>query len=234
VGIGTQAAVALHDALGADFGKVPTLLLGVTYPRMAGLVDSEDYRCEGRQVTAVRYGCGLDAVASLLHHRIFPGRPLCYVYQTDVPQDELGRAELATTRLVREGVLRLLPLRRRLQAEDLADKDAVYFSWYTFTRLFHEKEFEILLSRLVVSIMRDNVRDGAAAVGVGTDHDWIGNRGAEMITEHLAARDGDKPDWGAREVVISPMVYWLHRGVAKRHGIEFSRAALDGASEVYD
>jgi hypothetical protein len=234
VAIGTQAAVALHDALGADFGKVPTLLLGVTYPRMAGLVDSEDYRCESRQVTAVRYGCGLDAVASLLHHRIFPGRKLCYVYQTDVPQDELGRAELATTRLVREGLLRLLPLQRRLQAEDLADKDTVYFSWYTFSRLFHEKEFEILLSRLTVSIMRDNVRDGAAAVGVGTDHDWIGNRGAEMITEHFAARDGDKPDWGAREVVISPLVYWLHRGLAKRYGIEFSRAALDGASEVYD
>ena len=234
VGIGTQAAVALRDGLGADFGKVPTLLLGITYPRITGLVDSEDYRCETRQVTAVRYGCGLDAVASLLHHRIFPGRQLCYVYQTDVPQDELGRAELGTTRLAREGLLRFLPLRRRLQAEDLADKDAVYFSWYTFTRLFHEKEFEILLNRLTVSIMRDNVRDAAAAVGVGTDHDWIGNRGAELITEHFAARDGDKPDWGAREVVISPMVYWLHRGLAKRHGIEFSRAALDGASEVYD
>jgi hypothetical protein len=234
VGIGTQAAVALHGTLGPDFGKVPTLLLGVTYPRIAGLVDSEHFRCESRQVTGIRYGCGLDAVASLLHHRIFPGRKLCFVFQAGIPQDEMAHAELATTRLVREGHLRVLRLERRLQADDLADEDTVYFSWYTFTRLFHDKEFSILLRRLTVSIMQDNVRDGAAAVGVGTDHDWIGDRGAELVVEHLTAPDGAKPNWGTRDVVISPLVYWLHRGLARRHGIEFSREVLDGAREVYE
>jgi hypothetical protein len=147
VGIGTQAAVALHDALGPEFGKVPTLLLGVTYPRLAGLVDSEHFRCESRQVACVRYGCGLDAVASLLHHRIFPGRKLCFVFQTGIPQDEMAHAELATTRLARDGLLQLLPLQRRLRADDLADEETVYFSWYTFSRLFHESEFSILRDR---------------------------------------------------------------------------------------
>jgi hypothetical protein len=234
VGIGTQAGVALHKSLGADFGKTPTLLLGVTYPRIAGLVDSEHYRCENRQVACIRYGCGLDAVASLLHHRIFPGRKLCFVYQAGIPQDELAQAELSTTRLARDGALRILRLQRRLQAQDLADKETVYFSWYTFTRLFHEKEFSILRNRLSVSIMQDNVRDGAAAVGVGTDHDWIGDRGCEWIAEHIAAPDSAKPDWGAREVVISPLVYWLNRGLAKQDGIVFSQVALDGAGEVYE
>jgi len=234
VAIGTQAAVALHHALGPEFGKVPTLLLGVTYPRIAGLVESEHFRCESRQVTCVRYGCGLDAVASLLHDRIVPGRRLCFVFQAGIPQDEMACAELSTTRLAREGLLRLLRLERRLQAEDLEDKDTVYFSWYTFTRLFHEKEFSILRERLTVSIMQDNVRDGAAAVGVGTDHDWIGDRGAELIAEHHAAPVGAKPDWGSRDVAVSPLVYWLNRGLAKKHGIEFSQAALAGAGEVYD
>jgi hypothetical protein len=234
VGIGTQAAVALHSALGPEFGKVPTLLLGVTYPRIAGLVDSEYFRCESRQVACIRYGCGLDAVASLLHHRIFPGRELCFVIQRGIPQDELAWTELSTTRLAREGILRLLRLERRLHAEDLADRETVYFSWYTFTRLFHEKEFSILKDRLTVSIMQDNVRDGAAAVGVGTDHNWIGDHGAELIAKHHAAADGAKPHWGEHEVVVAPLVYWLNRGLAKQRGIEFSPAALDRAGEVYD
>ena len=234
VGIGTQAAVALYRALGADFGRVPTLLLGVTYPRINGLVDSEHYRCETRKLACIRYGCGLDAVASLLHHRIFPGRKLCFVFQADVPQDEMAQRELSTTRLAREGHLRLLRLERRLQAQDLADEETVYFSWYTFTRLFHDAEFSILRDRLAVSIMQDNVRDGVASVGVGTDHDWIGARGAELIAGHEAAPEGDKPDWGTLEVSVSPLVYWLNRGLAKKKGIEFSQAALDGAREVYD
>jgi hypothetical protein len=234
VGIGTQAAVALQDSLGAEFGKVPTVLLGVTYPRIAGLVDSEHFRCEKSQVVAVRYGCGLDAVASLLYHRIFPGRKLCFVYQAGIPQDDIAAAELATTRLARTGLLRLLRLDRRLRAEDLEDREMVYFSWYTFTRLFHDTEFSILRNRLTVSIMRDNVQDGAASVGVGTDHDWIGDRGAELIAEHLAAPEGARPDWGTRDVIISPLVYWLNRSLARKHGIEFSPEALRGAGEVYD
>jgi hypothetical protein len=234
VGVGTQAAVALHKTLGAEFGTVPTLLLGVTYPRLAGLVDSEHYRCETRKVACIRYGCGLDAVASLLHHRIFPNRRLCFVYRAGTPQDENAQTELATTRLAREGTLRLLRLERPLQADDLADPESVYFSWYTFTRLFHDREFSILKNRLAVSIMQDNVRDGAAAVGVGTDHDWIGSRGAALIAEHHAAPDGDKPEWGIQPVVISPLVYWLNRSLARKQGVEFPRAALEGAREVYD
>jgi hypothetical protein len=234
VAIGTQAAVALHRTLGPDFGKVPTLLLGITYPRINGLVDSEHYRCETRQLACIRYGCGLDAVASLLYHRIFPGRKLCFVYQANIPQDEMAQMELSTTRLAREGVLRLHRLDRRLKAEDLEDEETVYFSWYTFTRLFHDAEFSILRNRLTVSIMQDNVRDGAASVGVGTDHDWIGNRGAELIAEHEAAPEGEKPDWGALEVTVSPLVYWLNLGLAKAKGIEFSQAAREGAREIYE
>src|SRR5262249_1325678 len=81
VAIGTQAAMALSETLRDNFGHVRTLLLGVTYPRLAGLVDSTYYRSELKQVAGVRYGCGLDAVASLLYHRLFPGRTLCFIYQ---------------------------------------------------------------------------------------------------------------------------------------------------------
>jgi hypothetical protein len=234
VAIGTQAGVALHNSLGRKFGKPPTLLLGVTYPRVAGLVDSEYFRCENQQVACIRYGCGLDAVASLLHNRIFPGRKLCFVFQRDVPQDEAARDELATTRLVREGKLQLLPLSQPVQPEDMADRNTVYFSWYTFTRLFHEREFSILRDHLSVSIMQDNVRDGLAMVGVGTDHNWMGQRGASLIVEHFNAADDAKPNWGNIAVMLSPVVYWLNRTLAKKRGIEFSRAVLDGASEVYD
>jgi hypothetical protein len=234
VGIGTQAGVALRDTLGPEFGKVPTLLLGVTYPRVAGLVDSEHFRCETRQIACIRYGCGLDAVASLLHHRIFPGRNLCFVIRAGIPQDEMGHDELSTTRLVRDGILRLLRLDRPLREEDLPDKETVYFSWYTFTRLFHDKEFTLLSDRLAVSIMQDNVRDGLASVGVGTDNDWIGGRGAELIAEHEAAPAQAKPDWGTLEVVTSPLVYWLNLGVARRQGITFSPWVRAGAREVYD
>jgi hypothetical protein len=234
VGIGTQAGVALRDTLGPEFGKVPTLLLGVTYPRIAGLVDSEHFRCETRQIACVRYGCGLDAVASLLYHRIFPGRKLCFVIQAGIPQDEMAYAELSTTRLVREGVLRLLRLDRRLRDEDLADKETVYFSWYTFTRLFHDKEFSLLSERLTVSIMQDNVRDGVASVGVGTDHDWIGEQGADLIVQHEAASLQAKPDWGTLPVVPSPLVYWLNLSVARKQGIVFPLKAKADAREVYD
>jgi hypothetical protein len=234
VGIGTQAGVALRDALGPEYGKVPTLLLGVTYPRVAGLVDSEHLRCESRQIACVRYGCGLDAVASLLYHQIFPGRKLCFVIQAGIPQDEMAYSELSTTRMARDGGLRLLRLERRLCAEDLADKETVYFSWYTFTRLFHDKEFSLLSDRLTVSIMQDNVRDGVASVGVGTDHDWIGERGAELIAEHEAAPLKSKPDWGTLEVVASPLLYWLNLGLAKKQGLVFPLSVRAGAREVYN
>jgi hypothetical protein len=88
---------------------------------------------------------------------------------------------------------------------------------------------------LTVSIMQDDVRDGVAIAGVGTDHDWIGKRGAALIVEHYnAAASAGKPDWGSSEVILSPLVYWLNRTLAKKRGIEFSKAALDGAREIYD
>jgi len=234
IGIGTQAAVALRDTIGAEFGNVPTLLLGVTYPRITGLVDSEHYRCESRQVACIRYGCGVDAVASLLHHRIFPGRQLCFVFQAGVPQDELAFEELRTTRLAHDGTLSLLRLEGPLEADDLANRETVYFSWYTFTRLFHKKEFSILTDRMSVSIMEDNVRDGVAIAGVGTDHIWIGDHGAELIAEHDVAPPNGKPNWGTLGVMVSPLVYWLNRRLAKKHHIEFSPAALRGADKLYD
>lgn len=234
VGIGTQAAVALQNALGGQFGMLPTLLLGVTYPRIAGLVDSEFFRCESRQVMCIRFGCGMDAVTSLIYHRIFPGRKLCFIYQAGTPQDELAHAELCTTRLAREGILTFRRLERRLEADDMADKDTVYYSLYTFTQLFHDKEFSILKERIAVSIMRDNVRDGASPVGIGTDHVWIGDRGAQLISEHTTAPDSAKPDWGSREVMLSPVVYWLNNTLAQRLGINFSRETLNGAREIYD
>ena len=228
VGIGTQAAVAWRRALGRDFGKLPTLLLGVTYPRVAGLVDSEHYRCESRQVACVRYGCGVDAVTSLLHHRLFPGRKLCFVFQGGVSEDEMAYADLSSTRLVQERKLELVRLTARVQSRDLPDQDAVYLTSYAFTRRFHEREFSILKDRLTVSIMQEDVRDGIAIAGVGTDHDWIGRRSAALIVEHYNAIAG-KPDWGSREVIMSPLVCWLNRTLAKKRGIAFSKAALDGA-----
>ena len=63
---------------------------------------------------------------------------------------------------------------------------------------------------------------------------FCGRTHGPVGTVRHAAPDGSKPDWGAREVVISPLVYWLNRGLAKKRGIEFSPAALHGAREVYD
>jgi serine/threonine protein kinase len=233
VAVGTQAAVALREALGPSFGATPTLFLGVTYPRLSGIVDSELHRVEDRQVAGVRYGCGLDAVASLLHHRIFPGRRLCFVFQKGIPQDETSFRELQTTRLAAEGSLGFIKLQRRLRSSDLSDDDTVYFSWYTFTRLFKDKEFDILKNKLVVSIMQDNVRDGVAVAGVGTDHDWIGRRGAQIVLQHLNSPPDRKPAWGCLGVETSPLLYWLNARTAAERGVEFTRAAVENASEVY-
>ena len=242
VGIGTQAAIAFQRVPDPIFDQLPTLLLGVTYPRSCALVDGEHYRCETRQVACIRYGCGLDAVASLLHHRLFPGRNLCFVYQAGVHQDELARIELESTRLHRAGLLRFKKLEKKdregkevkLKLDDLADPKTIYFSWYTFSKLFYENEFSILRNRLSVSIMQESVREGVTMAGVGTDHEWIGQRGAEMLLEHVTAPADAKPDWGATDVLVSPLTYWLNRTVARRNGIEFSPAALAQAERVYD
>lgn len=234
VAIGTQASTGLNKALGTAYGKVPTLLLGVTYPLQSCLVDSELSRCEDRQVIAVRYGCGLDTVASLLHHRIFPNRALCFVFKANVPQDEIAWKELSNTRLAHAGLLHHCRLTHKLKPEDLKDPETVYFSWNTFTRWFHGDESIILSKHLTVSVMQDNVSDRLATVGIGTDHDWIGNCGAELIDKYLAAPEGAKPGWGSQDVINSPLVYWLHRGLAREHGIEFSQAAQDGARRIYD
>ena len=141
--------------------------------------------------------------------------------------------DLQSTRLAKDGTLQFIELQRRLLADDLADDTLVYFSWYTFTRLFREKEFGILSNRLAISIMQDNVRDGIAVAGVGTDHEWIGRRGAQRVLEHLNARPAKKPDWGTLDIEPSPLAYWLNLELARTRGIEFSRTAIAHAREVY-
>jgi len=234
VAIGTQAAIALQETLGTDFGTIPTLFLGVTYPKLCGIVDSEHYRSENKYVTGVRFGCGLDAVSSLLSNKLFPNRQLYFVYQRGIPQDEMGCLDLANTRLAREKKLKFKSFQRRLKDDDLEDPDAVYFSWYTFTRLFHEDEASILEKRLVISIMPDNVRDGLAVAGVGTDHSWIGRQGATILMKHYLAPLDNKPNWGKLDVVVSPLVYWLNPVLANEQwGIKFCSKALEDAKEIF-
>ncbi len=234
VTIGTQATVALRQTLRKQFGETPTLFLGVTYPKLTGIVDSEHYRFESKQVTGIRYGCGLDTIASLIRHRLFPDRQLVFVHQEGIPQDEMAELDLIRTRFALEGTLRFLKLDRRIQASDLDDPDSVYFSWYTFTRLFHESEASILADRLAISIMEDNVRDGLAVAGTGTDHNWIGEQGAEILKAHVQAAPEHKPDWGCKDVLLSPVLYWLNLAIAKRFGVEFSAKTLRNAAALYD
>ncbi len=82
--------------------------------------------------------------------------------------------------------------------------------------------------------MEDNVRDGLAVAGTGTDHNWIGEQGAEILKAHVQAAPEHKPDWGCKDVLLSPVLYWLNLAIAKRFGVEFSAKTLRNAAALYD
>jgi hypothetical protein len=230
VGVGTQASLAIAARLGADLGKKPFLFLGVTYPLDAGLVDTLENRRDPRPIAGVGYGKGLEEVAAVAR-RLFPGRPLVFVYRRGIPQDEAAALSLKRTRLFREGVLRVKKTDRPPALDDLADPQAVYFSWYTFEEMFEdERSTELLRQRLVVATTRANVAaPGMAVAGVSPDDAEVGARGADLITRHALGQ----VELGSLDVSSPRFYYWINCDTARQRGLTFAPDVLREAKEAF-
>ena len=231
VSIGTQASLALSAHFGPSFGKIPVLFLGVTDPVASGLVMGLGHRCEAVQITGVAYGPGIGGIASQVHN-LFPNRKLIFVYRSGFPQDESAAHILGTSPLVQKGVLQIVRTKEWPTLDDLADSDAVYFSWYTFEAMFEDPALmDILRQRFVIATTRGNVKKtGMAVAGVAADDEQIGRMGAEMIVRHL---QDDSINWGSVSIAIPEIHYWINLSTANERSIEFSERALEEAQVVF-
>lgn len=240
VPIGTQAAQMLHHALGEDFGKTPFVFLGVTYPKEAGLLHTATGGSEPWPVTGINYGKGVEEIAVILYYRVFQKhRELEFIYQHDIPQDVIAAQKLRESPLCPEH-LEVRPLDHIPTIDDMSNPEKVYFSWYTFERLFESRIGRSLLNqRLVVATTRENVAFGHTGVGVSVDDREIGRMGAKIILRHYAGRHGisEEVDLGSQPVGIPEFRYWVHEGVAKQWRKVFkcrlSQNVLNGAAEVF-
>lgn len=242
VAVGTQAAAALREKYGDDFGLPgrcpPVVFLGVTYPIAAQLIDSLFSRREPREVCGVAYGAdGLRSIAALIHNWLLPGPPLKYVYFADHPQDLEAAEQLRRTRLFARGGLHVCEATPETLAAAVADPDAVYFSWYTFETIFeartaHYRELaQLLRARRVVATTRLNCEHGLTFAAVAADDAAIGRHGADLIHGRL---DGDVPHLGRRDVIIPQIGYWVNARVAAEKGVALAAEVPAGAWGVFD
>src|SRR5262249_45898633 len=153
----------------AEFGKVPTVFLGVTYPLEEQLVFELINRKEPEQVTGVSSGEALSLIARRIL-ALFPGRKVLFVYHTATPQacragELLAKDKrLDRTRLVIHGTSKFPT------ATDFADESAVYFGWYTLEQMFEMHEhIELLSRRVVVATTRRNIMDRLTCLAVCPD-----------------------------------------------------------------
>jgi hypothetical protein len=230
VTVGTQAAGALRDHLGAQFGAVPFIFLGVTDPVRSGLVASLTHRQEDLQVAGVGYGPGMGQLA-LRIRKAFPGRQLVYVFCNRFPQDRLAADMLRDLSMYRDGSLRIVETVDMPTASDLHDETAVYFSWYTFELLYERAEgVDLLKQRLVVATTRGNVQGpGLAALGVGADDREIGDLGAEIVLRHMNTKS---LHLGSLDVVIPPLQCWINNKTVRQIGVQLDSGIRAGA-EVF-
>jgi hypothetical protein len=241
VPIGTQAAQALHLALGDKYGTTPFVFLGVTYPKEAGLLHTATGGSEPWSVTGVNYGKGVEEIAVILYYRIFQKqRELIFIHQNDIPQDVIAGQKLRETPLFQSGRLSVRSVDAVPQIEDLPDRDKVYFSWYTFERLYESKAGrDVLEQRMVVATTRENVAFGHTAVGVSVDDREIGHMGADIILRHHAGQTGltATVDLGTIPVAVPDFRYWIHEGAARQwrrlFGFRCTRTVIRGAAEVF-
>jgi hypothetical protein len=242
VPVGTQAAQVLRRQLADQFGMTPFIFLGVTYPKESGLLHTHTGGSEPWEVTGVNYGKGLEDIAVILYFRVFEKRrKLCFIYEENIPQDAIAAQKLRESPLSQvPGRLEVRGLRHSPSLADMTDVEVVYFSWYTFERLFETCKGRAMLSqRLAIATTRDNVAFGHTAVGVSVDDREIGRLGAELLLQHHAGQCGvgAKVNLGSQPVLVPEFRYWIHEGVAKHWRRAFkcrlSEAVLRGAAEVF-
>jgi ABC-type uncharacterized transport system substrate-binding protein len=226
VGIGTQGSVALAEALGPGH-REPFIFLGVTDPVSSHLVRSLTDRHSREPVTGVCYGPGAGAILERIRNVLFPDRRrrIIFVYCDRVEQDRYFAQALASSPLCEEegDRVEIRPLSRFPTARDLRDLDAIYFSWWTFEKMFESaKQRTVLTKALVVATTRGNVEDGHAVAGVSVHDRGVGRAGAEIIKKHL----GGLIELGKYDVTVPKLCHWINRELAERRGIQFPPEAL--------
>jgi ABC-type uncharacterized transport system substrate-binding protein len=230
VSIGTHATIALKNALGSEFGKVPFIFLGVSDPIEVGVVTRLQRRNDEREVAGVSYGQGIEEVVSIIRD-LFPNQKLQYIYQHDVPQDIAMAKHLEISPCVTEGVVTIKETTQPPTLADMPDSNIVYFGWYTLDLLFEKGDgIELLKQRTVVASTEDNVKPrGLAIAAVAPEDRKIGELGADILIKHLTKHE----KLGGMDIVIPEYNYFINVDTAKDKRIEFSPAAIKGATTIY-
>lgn len=231
MGIGTQAAVALHTYLGNRLSDSNLLFLGVTDPVGAKLVESFSNRSDQQNVAVVAYMGRPEDYANRIY-TLFPGQKFTYIYQQGFPQDEVIASRLAATDAASRGKLLIRRLDRIPQLSDFSERDRIYFSWYTFEKMFESgRSLDVLRQRIVVTSTKDNVeQDNMAAVGVSVSDSEIGQFGVALLMDDLRKT---KPLRNT-EVVVPQLHYWINCHNAERLGLVLTRDVISAADEAFD
>jgi ABC-type uncharacterized transport system substrate-binding protein len=186
VTIGTQASEALNEYFLEKKMDRPLIFMGVTDPVSSNLVLSLKNRKDRRSIAGVSYCGPIENIAAELHY-LFPENKLIFIFHKGYKQDVIFAQRIKKTRLYETKHLQLKELENLPSLDDFDEKNAIYFSWYTFEKMFDTRDgLDILRQRNVVATTIENVEsDGRAPVAVTTNDLLIGEYGANIVVDVL-------------------------------------------------
>ncbi len=228
VTIGTQSSEMLKEYLGDSYGSTPFIFLAVSDPVKAGLVWQMNNRVDDRKVAGIAYWNDASEIVNRIAN-IFPNKKLIFAYQDGFTADRYSAGRIENTN---HGLsVSVKKLERLPSLQGLRDTRAVYFSGYTFERFFQKyadrvKTQVIFERRIVVTNSYDYVQKSHGAVAaVGCDHDWIGEKGAELIVDHIS----NGTQLGVVPIIAPPIQHWINSSTAREKGLAFSHWGQEAA-----
>lgn len=186
VTIGTQASEALNEYFLEKKMNRHLIFLGVTDPVSSKLVLRLKNRKDRRSIAGVSYCGSVENIVAELHH-LFPENKLIFIFHKGYEQDVIFAQRIKNYRLIGPHKLQLKELDNMPSLDDFNEKNAIYFSWYTFEKMFETGEgLDILRQRNVVATTVVNVEsDGLAPVAITANDFLIGEYGAKIVVDVL-------------------------------------------------
>lgn len=184
VTIGTQASKALCNYFHSreELNSKSIIFLGVTDPIASKLIHKRKERTGKKNIAGVSYLGDIEPLAVEIHES-FPNYQLYYMYSTQNPQDVIIADRLRKIILYDESILKIIKLNSEPKLSDFADSTGIYFSWYTFAKMFKTIEgIYIARKRNIVATTLENVRGNNLAIAAYiADEKDIGTKGAKLI-----------------------------------------------------
>lgn len=230
VTIGSQASIAFDKYIKEKELDIPFLFLGVTEPDEDGinLVTTLTKRSDRtNNVAGVAY-CEPIINIPIKLHELLPNSKLIFIYDKGYPQDKVFADKIKKLDYVEVKELDRLPV-----ISDFSDDAAIYFSWYTFEKMFENKEQrKILQEKNIVASTLINVKtNNLAPIGISADDIEIGKLGANLFIDTLF---GNEEKWWSIDIYQPDLYLYINCTTLKQKKIKSLNKELNYIKQKFN